>query len=147
MSGYLICFQMKVRHARHGIRTKTTDLKEMMKKIEAGLANIHAQVIPSGFYIYFFLEMPMYFFTLITHIFLSFTLCLILIKFSSFSNDLKRYLFQARQGVGIETDITNGLTLSNVASEKERSPFARVLVVCPGIRINRIKFNLIQQQQ
>lgn len=71
----------QVRHARHGIRTKTTDLKEMMKKIEAGLANIHAQ---------------------------------------------------ARQGVGIETDISNGLTLSNVASEKERSPFARVLVVCPG---------------
>merc|ERR1719430_1275600 len=33
----------QVRHARSNIRTKTTDLKEVMKKIEAGLLNIHAQ--------------------------------------------------------------------------------------------------------
>eukprot|EP00088_Acartia_fossae_P039757 TRINITY_DN41375_c0_g1_i1.p1 TRINITY_DN41375_c0_g1~~TRINITY_DN41375_c0_g1_i1.p1 ORF type:complete len:205 (-),score=14.65 TRINITY_DN41375_c0_g1_i1:183-797(-) len=33
----------QVRHTRHDIRTKTTDLKEVMKKIESGLHNLHQQ--------------------------------------------------------------------------------------------------------
>jgi 26S proteasome non-ATPase regulatory subunit 9 len=33
----------QVRHARHNIRTKSNDLKDLLKKIEAGLHNLHAQ--------------------------------------------------------------------------------------------------------
>ena len=35
----------QVRHARHSIRTKSNDLKDVLKKIESGLHNIHAQVL------------------------------------------------------------------------------------------------------
>jgi len=34
-----------VRHARHSIRTKSNDLKDVLNKIESGLHNIHAQVL------------------------------------------------------------------------------------------------------
>ncbi|XP_023332707.1 26S proteasome non-ATPase regulatory subunit 9 [Eurytemora carolleeae] len=33
----------QVRHARHSIRTKSNDLKDVLNKIESGLHNIHAQ--------------------------------------------------------------------------------------------------------
>ena len=35
----------QVRHARHSIRTKSNDLKDVLNKIESGLHNIHAQVL------------------------------------------------------------------------------------------------------
>jgi len=38
----------QVRHARSQIRTKGTDLKELMKRIEAGLHNLHAQAREAG---------------------------------------------------------------------------------------------------
>jgi len=70
----------QVRYARNGIRTKTTDLKQLMVKIESGLTNLHAQ---------------------------------------------------AREGVGLEENISGSLSLGQT-SQQSRIPFARVLVVCAG---------------
>jgi len=71
----------QVRHARSNIRTKTTDLKEVMKKIEAGLLNIHAQ---------------------------------------------------ARQGIGLESTVSQAMNLEKDSVSINKAPFARVLVVCSG---------------
>merc|ERR1719357_132108 len=38
----------QVRHARHGIRTKSNDLKAVMSRIESGLHNLHSQARESA---------------------------------------------------------------------------------------------------